>query len=34
MKKIRSNYVWKLLQDYVTKIALELRQKVMLEKNT
>ena len=27
-QKLRSNYVWKLRQDYITKIALELRQEV------
>ena len=29
-QKIRSKYVWKLRQDYVTKVMLELRQKVTL----
>ena len=31
IRKLRSIYVWKLRQDYVTKIALELRQKVTLD---
>ena len=31
IKKLRSNYVWKLPRDYVTKTALELRQKVTLD---
>ena len=30
-KKVGSIYVWKLHQDYVRKIALELRQKVVLD---
>ena len=30
-QKLRSNYVWELRQDYVTKIALELCQKVTLD---
>ena len=30
-KKIRSNYVWELRQNYATKITLELRQEVKLD---
>ena len=30
-KKLRSNYVWKLRQCYVTKTTLELREKVTLD---
>ena len=30
-QKLRSSYVWKLRQDYVTKTTLELRQKVRLD---
>ena len=30
-QKLRSNYVWKLRQYYVTKITLELREKVTLD---
>ena len=31
IKKVRSNEVWKLRQDYVTKIVLELSQEVTLD---
>ena len=31
IKKFGCNYVWKLRQDHVTKMAVELRQKILLD---